>query len=257
MHGRKKITEIQRPFTKLKITIMKSSVAILLKRSDLENRVPQIKRSTHALMVGAGLLGLLAGCVTRVEPEPPRAYYQEEPPPVAYAPPPRDPSPPRPEYAPPPPRAEYAPPPPRGEYAPPPPGGERRPPPPRGEYSQPPVRGEYAQPPVRGEYAPPPGRPEGGPGVRDDYVYYPGYEVYYNSNRRQYTYREGNAWVSRPAPPRVAVDVLLASPAVRLDFHDAPQAHHEAIVRQYPKHWAPPGQPHEGAPRREGRADRE
>jgi hypothetical protein len=82
--------------------------------------------------------------------------------------------------------------------------------------------------------------------VHDDYVYYPGYEVYYSSSRRQYTYRDGRSWVSRPAPPRVSVDVLFASPSVRLDFHDAPSVHHERVVRQYPKHWAPPGHGNKG-----------
>ena len=81
-------------------------------------------------------------------------------------------------------------------------------------------------------------------GVVDDYVYYPGYQVYYSSNRRQYIYREGRAWVTRPSPPRVSVDVLFASPSVRLDFHDHPSNHHETIVRQYPKHWAPTGSGH-------------
>jgi hypothetical protein len=76
--------------------------------------------------------------------------------------------------------------------------------------------------------------------VQDDYVYYPGYQVYYSSRRRQYVYQEGRSWVSRPAPPRVSPEVLFASPSVRLDFHDAPSAHHATIVRQYPKHWAPP-----------------
>jgi len=77
--------------------------------------------------------------------------------------------------------------------------------------------------------------------VQDDYVYYPGYEVYYSSSRHQYAYREGRAWVSRPAPRGVSVNVLLASPSVRMDFHDSPAQHHAAIVRQYPKNWAPPG----------------
>jgi len=78
--------------------------------------------------------------------------------------------------------------------------------------------------------------------VQDDYVYYPGYEVYYSSSRRQYTYRDGRSWVSRPAPPRVSVDVLFASPSVRLDFHDAPEIHHATVVQTYPKNWTPPGQ---------------
>ena len=81
----------------------------------------------------------------------------------------------------------------------------------------------------------------------NDYVYYPGYEVYYSSSRRQYTYRDGRSWVSRPAPPRVSAEILFAAPSVRLDFHDSPSRHHSTVVRQYPKHWAPPaGNPNPG-----------
>ena len=80
--------------------------------------------------------------------------------------------------------------------------------------------------------------------VQDDYVYYPDYQVYYSSNRRQYIYLEGRSWVTRPEPPRVSVDVLFASPSVQLDFHDAPSFHHATVVRQYPKHWSPPGSNH-------------
>jgi hypothetical protein len=85
---------------------------------------------------------------------------------------------------------------------------------------------------------------EVGAAVQDDYVYYPGYQVYYSSNRRQFTYLEGRSWVSRPVPPRVSVDVLFASPSVRLDFHDSPANHHASVVRQYPKDWAPSGSSH-------------
>jgi hypothetical protein len=75
----------------------------------------------------------------------------------------------------------------------------------------------------------------------DDYVYYPSYEIYYSRIHHNYRFREGNAWVTRSAPPRISVDVLFASPSVRMDFHDAPERHHENIVRSYPKNWAPPG----------------
>jgi len=78
--------------------------------------------------------------------------------------------------------------------------------------------------------------------VQDDYVYYPGYDIYYNSYRHQYAYLEGGAWVSRPQPRGVSVNVLLASPSVRMDFHDAPALHHAAVVQKYPKNWAPPAQ---------------
>ena len=77
--------------------------------------------------------------------------------------------------------------------------------------------------------------------VQDDYIYYPGYQVYYSGSRHEYAYREGRTWVSRPAPRGVSVDVLFASPSVRMDFHDSPANHHAAVVKQYPKNWAPPG----------------
>lgn len=78
--------------------------------------------------------------------------------------------------------------------------------------------------------------------LQDDYLYYPCYQIYYSRNRRQYIYRHSRSWVTRPMPPRVSVDVLLASPAVSLDFHDHPSAHHARVVRQYPKHWVAPDQ---------------
>ena len=77
--------------------------------------------------------------------------------------------------------------------------------------------------------------------VEDDYMYYPRYQVYYSSYRREYVYKDGAAWVARAAPPRVSVEVLRAAPAVRLDFHDSPSRHHATVVQKYPKKWAPPG----------------
>jgi len=77
--------------------------------------------------------------------------------------------------------------------------------------------------------------------AQDDYVYYPNYEVYYSVSRHQYAYRDGNNWVSRPAPRGVSVDVLRASPAVKMNFHDSPANHHATVVKQYPKNWKPSG----------------
>ena len=97
---------------------------------------------------------------------------------------------------------------------------------------------------ARGYPPPPPVYVEPAVVVQDDYVYYPGYQVYYSHNRRQYIYQDGRSWVTRNGPPRVSVDVLFASPSVRLDFHDAPSIHHATVVQTYPKHWAPPGSSH-------------
>ncbi len=77
--------------------------------------------------------------------------------------------------------------------------------------------------------------------VQDDYVYYPQYECYYSVSRHQYAYREGNAWVARPAPRGVSVNVLMRSPSVKMDFHDSPANHHATVVKQYPKNWKPSG----------------
>lgn len=76
--------------------------------------------------------------------------------------------------------------------------------------------------------------------IEDDYVYYPGYQIYYSSRRHQYAYRDGRDWVSRPAPYGVSIGRLQASPSVRMEFHDSPAQHHEVVVKQYPRNWSPP-----------------
>jgi hypothetical protein len=73
--------------------------------------------------------------------------------------------------------------------------------------------------------------------VQDDYVYYPSYGVYFNSNRHQYYYLRGDAWVWAPAPDGVTVDVLLASPSVHMDWHDSPANHHSEMGQRYPRNW--------------------
>lgn len=101
----------------------------------------------------------------------------------------------------------------------------------------------YVEEPRR-VYAPPPPPPvyvEHEVVVQPHYIYYPSHQVYYASHTRQYVYRDGRSWVSRPAPPRVSVDVLFASPSVTLGFSDSPSHHHSSVVRQYPRNWKPPG----------------
>jgi hypothetical protein len=75
--------------------------------------------------------------------------------------------------------------------------------------------------------------------VQDDYVYYPQYECYYSVSRHEYAYHEGNSWVARPAPRGVSESVVVASPSVKMNFHDSPAQHHATVVKQYPKNWKP------------------
>lgn len=94
----------------------------------------------------------------------------------------------------------------------------------------------------------------------DDYVYYPEYEVYYSSRHRNYVYLDGRTWVRRPAPSGISVDVLLASPSVHVDFHDAPARHHDRVIRTYPRNWRPSGHnhgPRDNDRRRDRRNDRD
>jgi hypothetical protein len=75
-----------------------------------------------------------------------------------------------------------------------------------------------------------------------DYIYYPSYGVYFNSNLHEFAYMDGGVWVSRPNFPGVSVKVLLASPSVRMDFHDSPANHNREMVQAYPRNWAPSGE---------------
>jgi len=75
-------------------------------------------------------------------------------------------------------------------------------------------------------------------GRAPSYVYFARYEIYFERTLRQYTYVEGNAWVTRSEPPPgVPVALLEASPSVALNYSDTPQRHHAAVVSSYPRNW--------------------
>lgn len=107
-----------------------------------------------------------------------------------------------------------------------------------------------------GGYAPPPSVYVEA-GMQGDYVYYPRYQVYYSYSRHNFIYLQGRSWVVRPVPPRVSVNVLYASPSVRLGFRDAPSHHHSQVVQQYPQHWTPPGRETERRDADRGNRDNE
>lgn len=75
--------------------------------------------------------------------------------------------------------------------------------------------------------------------IQDDYVYYPSYGIYFNSHRHQYAHLVDGAWVWQPAPQGVSAEVLLASPSVKMDWHDSPEKHHAETLKKYPKNWRP------------------
>ena len=75
--------------------------------------------------------------------------------------------------------------------------------------------------------------------IEDDYVYYPGYQMYYGSRSHRWYDYEGSRWMSRPAPRYLSPRVIRASPSVRVDFHDSPAAHHEQVIQTYPRNWRP------------------
>lgn len=87
----------------------------------------------------------------------------------------------------------------------------------------------------------------------DDYDYYPRYEVYYSRSRHEYVYLDGNAWVRRSEPLGVSIDLLLATPSVRMDFRDSPEKHHNSVIRSYPKNHGHADQPADKPEKRKGK----
>ena len=73
--------------------------------------------------------------------------------------------------------------------------------------------------------------------AEDDYTYYPQYETYYSERQHKYAFYEQGAWMLRPSFTGVPLDVLLASPSVKMTFHDAPANHHEDMLVKYPRTW--------------------
>ncbi len=110
----------------------------------------------------------------------------------------------------------------------------------------------YVDGPRAGAYVEPAVQVDVGFVGQDDYVYYPGYQMYYGSRSHRWYDREGSSWVAHPAPREVSVEVLHSSPSVRMDFHDSPANHHSEVVQKYPKNWAPSGS-HQG--QKENRKD--
>lgn len=85
-------------------------------------------------------------------------------------------------------------------------------------------------------YAPAQGAYSGQPVyAADDYIYYPSVEVYYSTARREYIYRDGPYWVTRPTPPRY----WSQGPYVHVQLHGGPQHYHSNVVRSYPRGWRP------------------
>jgi hypothetical protein len=103
----------------------------------------------------------------------------------------------------------------------------------------------YVEGPSAGVYVEPAVQVDAGFVGQDDYVYYPGYQMYYGSRSHRWYDREGSSWVAHPAPREVSVDALRSAPSVKMDFHDSPANHHAAVVQKYPKNWAPSGS-HQG-----------
>jgi hypothetical protein len=73
---------------------------------------------------------------------------------------------------------------------------------------------------------------------QDSYIYFPGYQVYFNPARRQYTYWNGRAWLTSPdLPHELSLELLQESPSVAMNFDDAPARHHGEVAQSYPRNW--------------------
>ena len=76
--------------------------------------------------------------------------------------------------------------------------------------------------------------------AEDDYTYYPQYETYYSNRQHKYAFYTQGAWMLRPSFTGVPLEVLLASPSVKMTFHDDPANHHAQMLVDYPRTWTAP-----------------
>ena len=97
----------------------------------------------------------------------------------------------------------------------------------------------YVRGPGAGVYVGPAVEVNAGFAMEDDYIYYPGYQMYYGSRSHRWYDYESSRWMSRPAPRYLSPRVIRASPSVRVDFHDSPAAHHAQVIQTYPRNWRP------------------
>ena len=75
-------------------------------------------------------------------------------------------------------------------------------------------------------------------GRPDSYLYYPAYQVYYNRSKLQFIFPSDRGWTTQDeSPADVGEDELFSSPAVAMNFSDAPERHHAAVLRAYPPFW--------------------
>ncbi|AOS46209.1 hypothetical protein Verru16b_03306 [Lacunisphaera limnophila] len=89
-----------------------------------------------------------------------------------------------------------------------------------------------------GSYYPTPTELQARLELEERYVYFPGYEIYYNRTQGYYVYRTHGGWVDEfELPLEVDRQEMLASPFAAMSFHDHPEAHHEQVVRDYPRNW--------------------
>lgn len=68
--------------------------------------------------------------------------------------------------------------------------------------------------------------------IRNDYVYYPRYDVYYNRNTSEFISEENGRWVSRQSPRNATAQQVLRSGSVSIDGYDSPAHHRSALARQ-------------------------
>jgi len=73
--------------------------------------------------------------------------------------------------------------------------------------------------------------------AQDDYIYYPQYETYYSRRQHKFAYWNQGGWLLRPTFTGVPLAVVLASPSVKMPFHDSPDDHHALVLKQYPRNW--------------------
>lgn len=67
--------------------------------------------------------------------------------------------------------------------------------------------------------------------ARQDYVYYPDHNVYYNRGADNFRTYEGNRWVTQTTPRNVTREAVLSTESVSIEKYGTPERHYTEYVQ--------------------------
>jgi hypothetical protein len=71
-----------------------------------------------------------------------------------------------------------------------------------------------------------------------NFIFYPGYRLYFGRQNQLYHYPPHDGWAAQPESEGINIDIFGGSPTVRAESDDAPPFHPSTDMRQYRPIWS-------------------